>query len=336
MTMIHLRCGDCGSKEIAIGRTYTLKQGEQRTIYHCSACDRSFSETRNTPLAYLKTPISVVVHVLSALTEGMGINAAARLYGVSKKSIYRWQERRSGVKQTLLLYALTHPFLHQVIEGDARYTRVRKNVAPDESQGWTMVLMDRATRFIWAMGCGRKDRKLFTQAIRLLCRVMKQTGDLTLLTDGERRYGNILFEICHQVLRNGKRGRPKKTLRKGVKVRLKNKGAQAHKKGRKRPKYQAPFPEHPETVQNIATQDIHANHLEAFNTSLRRRCAAYRRRTNMYAKNTVRLQERLDVYWIVHNFVRMHFTTRQVPAVALGILEHGFSLHEIFLIQKIA
>ncbi len=334
--MIHLRCGDCGSKEIAIGRTYTLKQGEQRTIYHCSACDRSFSETRNTPLASLKTPISVVVHVLSALTEGMGINAAARLYGVSKNSIYRWQERLSGVKQTLLLYALTHQFLHQVIEGDELYTRVRKNVAPDESKGWTIVLMDRATRFIWAMGCGRKDRKLFTQAIRLLCRVMKQTGDLTLLTDGERRYGNILFEICHQVLRNGKRGRPKKTLRKGGKVRLKNKGAQAHKKGRKRPKYQAPFPEHPETVQNIATQDIHANHLEAFNTSLRRRCAAYRRRTNMYAKNTVRLQERLDVYWIVHNFVRIHFTTRQVPAVALGILEHGFSLHEIFLIQKIA
>jgi transposase-like protein len=336
MTMIHLRCVDCGGKEVEICRTYTLKQGEHRTIYSCSACDRTFSETQNTPLVYLKTPIAVVVHVLSALTEGMGINAAARLYGVGKNSIYRWQKRLSGMKQTLLLYALTHQFLHQVIEGDELYTRVRKNVAPDESKGWTIVLMDRATRFIWEMGCGRKDRKLFKQAIRQLCRVMKQTDDLTLLTDGERRYGNILFEICHQVLRKGTRGRPKKTLRKGIKVRLKNKGAQAHKKGRKRPKYQAPFPEHPETIQNIATQDIHANHLEAFNTSLRRRCAAYRRRTNMYAKNTIRLQERLDVYWIVHNFVRTHFTTHKVPAVALGILEHGFSLHEIFWIQKIA
>src|SRR5215510_9220760 len=76
--------------------------------------------------------------------------------------------------------------------------------------------------------------------------------------------------------------------------------------------------------------------LEAFHTSLRRRCAAYRRRTNMYAKHTGRLQERLDVYWIVHNFVRVHFTTRQVPAVALGILDHGFALHELFLIQKTA
>ena len=68
-------------------------------MYHCSLCDRAFSETRNTPLAQFKTPIAVIVHVLSALTEGVGINAATRLYGVSKNSIYRWQERLSGVKK---------------------------------------------------------------------------------------------------------------------------------------------------------------------------------------------------------------------------------------------
>ena len=72
-----------------------------------------------------------------------------RLYGVSKNSIYRWQERLSGLKKTLLLFALTHQFLQQFIAGDELYTRVKKNVAPDESQGWTIVLMDRATRFLW-------------------------------------------------------------------------------------------------------------------------------------------------------------------------------------------
>ena len=218
-----------------------------------------------------------------------------------------------------------------MIEGDELYTRVHTNMAPDASQGWTIVLMDRATHFIWEMHCGRKDRKFFKKAMRLLCEVIEQTGDLTLLTDGERRYGNLLFELCSEALRTGKRGRPRKTLPKGVKVRLKNKGSQRHKRGRKRPKYQAPYPEHPDTVQPVATTDMHANHLEAFHTSLRRRCAAYRRRTNMYAKQTGRLQERLDVYWIVHNFVRVHFTTRQVPAVALGMLDHGFALHRPLL-----
>ena len=57
------------------------------------------------------------------------------------------------------------------------------------------------------------------------------------LSDGERRYGNTLFEMCAEVLRTGLRGRP--PLPPDVKVRLKNKGSQNSKPGRKRLKYQA-------------------------------------------------------------------------------------------------
>jgi hypothetical protein len=190
------------------------------------------------------------------------------------------------------LFALPHQLLHQLSEGDELYTRVKKTVAPDASQGWTVVVMDRATRFLWDMPCGRKDRKMLKKAMGLLCQVIEQTGALTLLTEGERRYGSLLFELWSQALRNGKRGRPKKTLPQGVRVRLQHKGAQRRRRGPKRPQYQAPSPEHPDTAQPMATKDVHANHLEAFHTSLRRRGAAYRRRTNMYAKHTGRLQER--------------------------------------------
>src|SRR5688572_32024577 len=44
-------------------------------------------------------------------------------------------------------------------------------------------------------------------------------SDLSLLTDGERRYGNLLFEVCYELVKNGKRGRPKKTLTRGIRVR---------------------------------------------------------------------------------------------------------------------
>jgi hypothetical protein len=162
--------------------------------------------------------------------------------------------------------------------------------------------------------------------------VINTTGDLALITDGERRYGQMLFDLCSELLRTGKRGRPPKTLPQGLQVRAKNKGSRAHKRGRKRPKYQAPCREHPQTSSAIENAPIHANHLEAFNASLRRRCAAYRRKTNTYAKKKKRLQQRLDVYGILHNFVRVHFTTKHVPAVALGIIEQGLSLAEIFSI----
>jgi len=55
----------------------------------------------------------------------------------------------------------------------------------------------------------------------------------------------------------------------------------------------------------------------------------------MYAKSTKGLQRLLRVYWVVHNFLRVHFTTREVPAVALGILERRLSVHEIFQIQML-
>jgi hypothetical protein len=56
------------------------------------------------------------------------------------------------------------------------------------------------------------------------------------------------------------------------------------RRGRKRPKYQAPQPEHPNTTPTIAEQEIHANHVEAFNAALRRRMACFQRKTNTYAK----------------------------------------------------
>src|SRR6266702_997755 len=67
-----------------------------------------------------------------------------------------------------------------------------------------------------------------------------------------------------------------------------------HKRiGPKRPTYQSPWAEHPETNRMIAESDIHANHAEAFWSALRRKCATFRRKTNMYAKTTAGLQRLL-------------------------------------------
>jgi hypothetical protein len=295
-----------------------------------------FSETKGTFLEGLKKPMSLIVKVLNSRSEGMGLNAACRVFEIAKNTLLDWELRFADLKDTLMMYALMNTFLVQVIEGDELYTKVGKNVPVQDCEGWTIVLMDRATRFIWALGCGKKDRQLFFWAIQILRDVIERTDDVTLVTDGERRYGNLLFEICHEVVRSGQRGRPPKVLRQGVKVRLKNKGAQSHQRGRKRPKYEAPHHEHPQTCQDIANADIHADHVEAFNASTRRRHSAYRRKTNTYAKKKTGLQRTLDILWVVHNFIRAHFTTRQVPAVALGILEKGLSWEQALRLQKIA
>jgi hypothetical protein len=220
-----------------------------------------------------------------------------------------------------------------VIEGDEAYTKVQKNVPPEQSPGWTILLLDRARRFIWEIDGGKKERKLFQKAIKSFNKIARQTHDLRLLTDGERRYGTRLVELCHALVHHGKPGRPKKTFKRGGHGRLKNKGAQAHKKGRQRPKDQRPWREHPATARVMAATDIHANHAEAFLSALRRKWATFRRKTNMYAQSTKGWQRLLRVSWVVHNFLRVPCTTREVPAVALGILERRLSVQEIFQMQ---
>lgn len=335
MLLIDLKCPYCGCKKLNEHRTYQTSNNGSRTLYQCNSCREIFSETRGTCMEGLTKPISLVIQVLKSRSEGIGFNAVCRVFNISKNTLLNWEMRFSELKETLLLYALMHKFISLVIEGDEFYTKVGENLPVEDCEGWTIVLMERASRFIFGLKAGKKERTLFFWAARMVRDLLARSGDVTLLTDGERRYGNTLFEICSEVIRSGERGRPPKALRKGLKVRLKNKGSQKNRNGHKREKYETPHREHPETKQNISDTEIHANHAEAFNSSIRRRNSTCRRRTNTYAKTLPALQRTLDIFWVVHNFIRVHFTTKQVPAVSLGILDKGLSWHEVLMIQRV-
>lgn len=212
MCLSRRHCSECNSENIKRHCRYKVKSGEPRTLFLCQNCGNYFSETRNTPLERLKTPVSRISLVLEAINDGMGLNAACRTFHVGKNTIKRWINRLGDLKEGLLLYALCHQFIQLQIEGDELYTKVTENKPAHLSEGWTVVLMDRASRFIWEMQCGERNADLFKQAITTLAQVIEQTDDLSLFTDGERRYGNLLFEICQEVIRTGQVGRPKKHL----------------------------------------------------------------------------------------------------------------------------
>jgi len=327
-------CPFCKSSEIVKNKQYHTKCNGDRTLCLCTNCHKTFSETHNTFLHRLRKPIYLIILVLKSMTEGMSINAIQRTFNVSKNTIYLWQEKMSELKEVLFLYSICQQFVENVLEGDELYTKVKKNLPQEDSLGWTIVFIERRTRFLWLMKCGKKDKQLFKDAMRIMYDLVKQSKDFKLFTDGERRYANMLFEICYELIYTGRR--PKKTFKKGVKVRVKNKGSQAHKRGPKREKYQQPKKEHPENINDIKNSEIHANHVEGFNASLRRKNSAYRRKSNTYAKEQNRLQQRLDLHWIRHNFIELHFTTKQLPAVALNIVEKGYTFEEIFTLKMVA
>lgn len=276
----------------------------------------------------LKSPISKVASVIRIRSEGLGLRATGRCFDIHKNTVSEWESRFAAQKAPLMLYAICHEFIQLTFEGDELYTVVGKRGDACDSEGWTAVIMDRVSRFIVEQHCGKKDAEMFRHVMHTVTGYIEQSDQLTFLSDGERRYGNWLFALCSEVLYTEKRGRPPKTLPLNVKVRVKNKGSQADVK-KKRPKYETPWREHPETQQDLDKQDIHANHIEAQNAALRRRNSAFRRRTNTYAKTLEGLQRTLDVHQLIHNFVRRHWTTLEVPAVSLGVIKEALCLEDI-------
>jgi transposase-like protein len=111
MELLRLKCPECHSADIQHHSPYTTKNHGGRIIYKCNTCPAYFSETKNTLLESLKTPVSVIWQVVKARTEGMGLHAAARTFDKAKNTILAWERTFLDLHQGLFLYALVHEFL---------------------------------------------------------------------------------------------------------------------------------------------------------------------------------------------------------------------------------
>nr|WP_320042585.1 hypothetical protein [uncultured Desulfobacter sp.] len=178
----------------------------------------------------IKTPISKVASALRLRGEGLGLRATGRVLRSNKSTIALWENRFADQKATLLLYGFCHEFISLTFEGDELYTIVGKRTMPSESEGWTAVIMERASRFIVDQRCGKKDTSLFKSVMKTVCGYIDHTDDLSFFSDGERRYGNMLFELCSEFFKPAKRGVLPEFFLKESKFVLKTKGIKNTKK----------------------------------------------------------------------------------------------------------
>lgn len=93
MTLFACKCPDCSSENVRFDYGYDTLCGGYRQMRLCLSCGTSFSETKNTFLEGLRTPVSIIWKVLSARTEGMSLNATCRVFKIAKKSLLSWEKK---------------------------------------------------------------------------------------------------------------------------------------------------------------------------------------------------------------------------------------------------
>jgi hypothetical protein len=187
--------------------------------------------------------------------------------------------------------------------------------------------MERDSRY-WFVGLvGQRENILFKTGMQKLWDWAKPAQFIRLFTDGEYRYSNYLWPLAHAFLKPDEVSisyRHRKVWRQGLEVACKVKGSQGT------PRRVWRYRTHPYTAIS-PEKDVHANHQESFNASLRRRCSAYRRRQNLYAKRQEALQRTLMVQQMIHNWVRVHFSLPKntTPAMRMRYIDRPVSLHEM-------
>jgi hypothetical protein len=197
---------------------------------------------------------------------------------------------------------------------------------PDESCGWTLTSIERQSRYWVTATVGKRDEGLFARGVALTWDWVKPAQFIQWFSDGERRYAQQLWQRASVWLNRQEVSAVyghRKVWRAGLEVACKIKGSQGHRR------VEWMKAEHPFTAISSSTE-VHANHNEALNSSIRRRCSAYRRRQNLYAKTTAGLQRAITAQRLIHNWIRAHWSLEAdtTPAMAMGFCDRVITMEE--------
>lgn len=76
MAIFTVTCPSCQCPEFKRHTNYETEHNGRKDIYCCINCEAFFSSSANTFLAGIRKPVSLIMTVLKARTEGLGLNAA--------------------------------------------------------------------------------------------------------------------------------------------------------------------------------------------------------------------------------------------------------------------
>jgi hypothetical protein len=198
-----------------------------------------------------------------------------------------------------------------------------------------MTCIERNSRYWVSTTVGRRDEQLFEQGVQASWQWAKSCQFVRWFSDGERRDANQLWKLASVYLnyREYPKRRYRQVWREGVEVAIKVKGSQ----GKRRVEWLKP--EHPGSAIS-AKSEVHANHSEALNSSIRRRCSAYRRRQNHYAKTSKGLQQAVTFQRLVPNWIRAHWSlgklTTPAMAMAMGFAPRPIKMEEFLNLRGFA
>ena len=342
--------GQRGQSNLRVRKVY----GVDRIRYlRCGCCGVEFSERKGTALFNCKIGEAQAVSVLEHLDSGCGLNATARLVGVSKDAVGRLLRVGGQISYQLhdRLVRDVHPM---ALQFDEKWSYVAKKqrsrtAQDDRSQTgdyWDANSLDPQSKLLVSLVLGRRTTSTIHQVVADAAqRLAPQAGLPALFTDGEPTYREAIittFGRIYSVPRRSIRGRPPAPV-----IRIPQGLVYAqivkHRHGGRiqqveiRPIFGKG--KLAQVVADLGWTKANTSAIERFNLTDRMRNARKGRKTLRFSRRTDRHEALSWIGAVRYNFHHPHRTLRQrteegrwqqrSPAMAAGIAEHLYSSLEL-------
>lgn len=339
----HIHCPYFGITDATVhalvgdGRLRTA-QGEVQ-IWVCACCGHHLTDTYGTFLYRLKTPLAVIVPVLTSLCRGQGLRAAAESHARHKDTVQAWWVRFGERAPALWEQIAAGQVQVQVLQLDELHTLVKKKTGHltelEEQLGelgtqWVWTVMDPVSKVLWVAQVGPRTRDMACQVLHTLWHFLPPHGIPAFVTDGLQHYWYAITAHFGEWVADA-RGKPMWRLSPRLLY------AQVVKHYRRRKLTQVvrrvlvgTWERRHAAMTAAGTRgSINTAFVERLNLTLRHGLAALTRRTLAIAKTKRHLQLRLNAYVVYYNLVRVHLTLQTTPACAAGLTDQPWPWEQV-------
>lgn len=299
---------------------------ERRFI--CHTCQKTFAETRGTPLFGLKHPLWLVSVVLALLSCGCPIPAVVFAFGLDERTVADWQCKAGRHARQLheQLVCDGQVDLGQV-QADELYTKTQAGPV------WVATAISVFSRlWLWGTISPNRDAELIEPVITQVRAAAQPGRPILFAVDGFAAYVGVILKVFRERQPTGKRGRPPLVVWQElhiVQVVKRRVGRRLVSITRRLAHGSLARAETLMQQTQVELGQINTAYIERLNATLRTWMPGLVRRTRTPSGDRERLEAALFWTGCVYNFCHVHATLAGTPAMAAGLTDQVWSIDQL-------
>jgi transposase-like protein len=313
-------------------RIWIHSQKERR--FKCASCDRTFAESRGTPLFNKRYPKWVVILVLSLLAGGCPVQAIVFAFKINEQTVAAWQLAAGEHAQQVQEQKVCSGQLQgEQIQSDEMWVKTQFGAM------WMATGMAVFSRlFIWGAVSIERNTNLMEQVVIKIKQAVKRGMPFLWVTDGFGGWEQAIRKQLRTPLYTGKPGRPRLYLWPELQmVQVVKRQSRRCLLGIERRlrigRWSVALQILCQTQTDLGV--FNTAYVERLNATLRTWIPALTRRTRTPSRYRPQLEAALFWTGAVYNFCRIHATLEATPAMAAGLTEEVWTVRELlFCLQK--